>query len=163
MSTEKKRKSSGTKRTVVVTGGAIALIAALFQGIGFGFGNGAGFGTGDKNSTAVMNQDNVEVDESETDTEKEEIQTEQNENLGEEQNQDEVEQKTILAITVVENEYFYNNERIALEDFIAVVQEMEGNVVVEIKDDNASLRAYQTLLDRLEEMELGYIETISEE
>ena len=156
MSTEKKRKSSGTKRTVVVTGGAIALIAALFQGIGFGFGNGAGFGTGDKNSTTVMNQDNVEVDESETDTEKEEVQTEQTENA-KEQKKDEVE-RTIVAITVVENDYFYDNKRIALEDFIAVLQGMEENIVVEIKDDNASLRAYQALLDRLEEMELDYIE-----
>ena len=158
MSTVKKRKS-GTKRTVALTGGAIALIAALFQGIGFGFGNGAGFGDGDKNSTAVMNQDNIEIE----DSEKDELQTEQNENMGEEQNQNEKEQKTILSITVVGNDYFYDNERITLEDFIAVLQGMEETVVVEIKDDTASLRAYNALLDRLNEMELNYIENIQGE
>ena len=44
-----------------------------------------------------------------------------------------------------------------------LVQEMEENVVVEIKDDNASLRAYNTLLDKLEEMEMDYIENIQSE
>lgn len=160
MSTAKKRKN-GTK-TVALTGGLIALITALFQGTGFGFGTGTGFGDGDKNSIAVMNQENVEVEDSETDVEKEEIQTEQKENV-EEQNQNEEEQKTIVAITVVENDYFYNNERIALDDFIAVVQGMGENVVVEIKDDNASLRAYQSLLDKLEEVEFAYIENIQGE
>lgn len=162
MSTVKKQKS-GTKRTVALTGGAIALIAALFQGIGFGFGNGTGFGDGDKNSTTVMNQDNIEIEDSETDAEKDEVQTEQNENMGEEQNQNEKEQKTILSITVVGNDYFYDNERITLEDFIAVLQGMEETVVVEIKDDTASLRAYNALLDRLNEMELNYIENIQGE
>ena len=44
-----------------------------------------------------------------------------------------------------------------------LVQEMEENVVVEIKDDNAFLRDYNTLLDKLEEMEMDYIENIQSE
>ena len=69
----------------------------------------------------------------------------------------EVLERVILAITVVGNDYFYNNERVLLENFIVIIKGVEGKVIVEVKDDNASLKAYNNLLDELDEMNIEYI------
>ena len=49
-------------------------------------------------------------------------------------------------------------ERITLDDFISKVKEIEGDLVVEVKDDKASLKAYNSLIDRLEELKASIIE-----
>ena len=65
---------------------------------------------------------------------------------------------TIIKVSVVGNEYFYENERVSLDDFISKLEKLEGEVVVEVKDDKASLRAYNNLIEKLEELKISFTE-----
>ena len=120
----------------------IVIIAiAVMLGLGLGFGNGSGDGKGDGKPNTV--QEDSKIDESEKPTEK---------------NAEEDNKGVIIKVSVVGNEYFYENERITLDDFISKVKEIEGDLVVEVKDDKASLKAYNSLIDRLEELKVSIIE-----
>lgn len=135
--------------TLVIT---IILMVLYSKSIGFGKGNGV---DGDKeNSKIEVNGDNnlaIEVLEK---TVILTIEPTQQPQIIEEKKSVDVFEEAILAITVVGNDYFYNNERILLEDFIVIIQEIEGKVIVEIKDDNASLRAYNNLLNELDKINI---------
>lgn len=130
---------------IIVVIVVIAVVAML--GIGLGFGKGSGDGRGD----------------GKTNTSQEAINTEEH-NMVEEQT--EVEQDdagndsegTIIKVSVVGNEYFYENERVSLDDFISKLEMLEGEVVVEVKDDKASLRAYNNLIEKLEELKISFTE-----
>ncbi|MDY6156240.1 MAG: hypothetical protein SPH96_06895 [Agathobacter sp.] len=130
---------------IIVVIVVIAVVAML--GIGLGFGKGSGDGSGD----------------GKTNTSQEAINTEEH-NMVEEQT--EVEQDdagndsegTIIKVSVVGNEYFYENERVSLDDFISKLEMLEGEVVVEVKDDKASLRAYNNLIEKLEELKISFTE-----
>ena len=130
---------------IIVVIVVIAVVAML--GIGLGFGKGSGDGSGD----------------GKTNTSQEAINTEEH-NMVEEQT--EVEQDdagndsegTIIKVSVVGNEYFYENERVSLDDFISKFEKLEGEVVVEVKDDKASLRAYNNLIEKLEELKISFTE-----
>lgn len=65
---------------------------------------------------------------------------------------------TVLKVSIVGNEYFYENERISFDDFISKVKEIEGDLVVEVKDAKASLKAYNNLIDRLEDLKVSITE-----
>lgn len=65
---------------------------------------------------------------------------------------------TIIKVSVVGNEYFNENERVSLDVFISKLEELEGEIVVEIKDDKASLRAYNNLIEELEELKIPFTE-----
>lgn len=65
---------------------------------------------------------------------------------------------TIIKVSVVGNEYFNENERVSLDVFISKLEELEGEIVVEIKDDKASLRAYNNLIEKLEELKIPFTE-----
>ena len=143
-------KLIGVKGTIIVV--LVLVIAALiYFGIGAGLGNGAGDGEGDGNTKTKITEksDNSEEQKIET-TEKED------------EDSEDVYEGAILMITVVESEYFYENERIALEDFVAIVEGTEGELVVKIKDDRASLKAYNKLLDELDKLNVEYIEETGE-
>lgn len=143
------------KRLVVV--GAFILIAAaiLYFGPGLGLGGGAGDGQGDGNTKVQASDEQAPLKENDT---VQEVKPELMET--EEQNDSATDtfEGTILSINVVGNDYFYNNERILLESFIAKIQEIQGKLVVEVKDDNGSLRAYNKLLDELEGKHVDYVE-----
>ena len=130
---------------IIVVIVVIAVVAML--GIGLGFGKGSGDGSGD----------------GKTNTSQEAINTEEH-NMVEEQTEGEQDEAgndsegTIIKVSVVGNEYFYENERVSLDDFISKFEKLEGEVVVEVKDDNASLRAYNNIIESLEELKVSITE-----
>ncbi len=127
----KEKKSTGGKS--VIAAGLLAVLALLGGGIGFGAGNGTGFGNSDEGSRIEENQDDY------------------NEDNG-------FSEEIILAVTVSGNDYFYENEKILLEDLLEKVKEIESEVLVEVKDEDASFNAYQNLLDKLDELNVNYRE-----
>ncbi len=133
--------------------------AVLLFGKGGGIGGGAGEGEGDGNTKIETNIDTSGDEENDTVTVEEKKEEEVKEETEEQNNgaTDTVE-GAILNISVVENEYFYDNERITLDDFMIIVDGIESELVVEVKDDNASLRAYEDLIEKLEEGKIKYVE-----
>ena len=98
------------------------------SGDGDGGGNGSGSGEGTENTTAG------------------EVSTDDDFN------------GVVYAITVVESDYFYNNDRVELEDIESMIKATSGEFIVEIKEDKASLKAYNKLVEKLEELGVKYIE-----
>lgn len=129
------------KKILLVIVVIVIIAIAVMLGLGLGFGNGTGDGKGDGKPNTV--QEDSKIDESEKPTEK---------------NAEEDNKGVIIKVSVVGNEYFYENERITLDDFISKVKEIEGDLVVEVIDDKASLKAYNSLIDRLEELKASIIE-----
>lgn len=64
----------------------------------------------------------------------------------------------VIAITVAENEYLLNNQRVELQEIEAAVLECEQEVIVKITDDNASRKAYKGLVDLLDDLDVSYTE-----
>lgn len=56
-----------------------------------------------------------------------------------------------IDVTVSENKYFYQNHEILYDDLIKVFDELNENTIVRINDENATLRAYESLTKTLEE------------
>lgn len=138
-------------KNLLIAALVVAVVVLICFGIGGGFGGGAGSGNSkvmvsDENSTAK------EVVEEVTST------SEPIEETSEVQDGEDVFDGAVLAINVVGNDYFYNNERISLEDFMVISKDAEGKLVVEVKDDNASLKAYNNLLDGLDAVNIEYVE-----
>ena len=130
---------------IIVVIVVIAVVAML--GIGLGFGKGSGDGSGDgKTNTS---QEAINTEEHNTVEEQTEVEQDGVENDSE---------YTIIKVSVVGNEYFYENERVSLDDFISKLEKLEGEVVVEVKDDKASLRAYNNLIEKLEELKISFTE-----
>lgn len=129
------------KKILLVIVVIVIIAIAAMLGLGLGFGNGSGDGKGDGKPNTV--QEDSKIDESEKPTEK---------------NAEEDNKGVVIKVSVVGNEYFYENERITLDDFISKVKEIEGDLVVEVKDDKASLKAYNSIIDRLEELKVSIIE-----
>ena len=129
----KKEKKSG--------GGAIgagvivlALLAILGGGIGIGFGgSGNGDGEGDDNVNDHI-EDNLD----------------DNENISD--------NTTKVYITVSGSDYYYENEKILYNELINVLMEYEEDILVEIKDEDATYNAYSKLTDKLDELYIDYQE-----
>ena len=51
----------------------------------------------------------------------------------------------------------YTVGRISLDDFITKIKE-EGEILVEVRDDNASLKAYNSLINKLKEFKIPFTE-----
>lgn len=142
-------------KNLLIAALVVTVVVLICFGIGGGFGGGAGSGEGSGNSKVEVSDENsivTEVVEEVTPT------TEPIEELSEMQEGEDVFEGAVLAINVVGNDYFYNNERITLEDFMTIAKEIEGKLGVEVKDDNASLRAYDKLLDELDAVNIDYVE-----
>ena len=108
------------------------------KGSGNGSGNGSGSGNGNGNGTG---QETVAT--------------------GEEASGNEAGDKyngAVYAITVSENDYFYDNNRMELDDIEKMLKETSGEKIVEIKEDKASIKAYNKLVDLLEELDVDYVE-----
>ena len=123
------------KKSKKKTGSAavVAVILLLLGGLGFGFGGGIGSGNG--SGTEGTSQESEK-------------------NSGESEKFDGI----IFEISVVENDYFYKNDRITIDDFVKVLEETKDEYIVEVKDDNASLKAYNDLINKLKELNVSYVE-----
>ena len=107
----------------------IFIISKFFGGLGLGNGNGKGGNDDDSNKSH----------------------TEQT------KDDDDNEQEVVL-ITVVKGDYFFENERIELEDFIKVLEEKDNDFIVKVKDDSATKDAYGELIEKLDTMMIQYVE-----
>lgn len=63
-----------------------------------------------------------------------------------------------VAILVSKDEYFYENAPITLEEIASMLEDVEGELVVEITDNNATHKAYDKLVDKLTELEVTFVE-----
>lgn len=118
------------------------IVLKLFSGLGFGFGNGFGFGEGDSGIETKANnsiiKENIDSEEEKSDIDISEIR--------------------YVQISVVEQDYYYENERISLDELINKIMNLEGKIIVEIKDDKASLNAYNSLIEKLDNEKISYID-----
>lgn len=138
------------KVLMIITVVLIIIAIILFMGAGCGFGLGNGTGAGDGEGTRSM--ETMQKEEAEAEEIKEEV-----ENVAEEKTEEVVEYLN-LKISVVESDYFYENERIALDKLVEKIQSTDGNLMVEVIDDNASLKSYNKLLEALDDLRIDYIE-----
>ena len=123
------------KKLIVIVAAIIIILSLL--GIGLGFGRGAGKGAESvPGNTSVSSQTSGSLS--------------QSENI--------LNDRKIISISVVDNDYSYENKRIALEELTRILAEIEPDFVVEITDDNASLKAYNRLLDALDSLSIPYTE-----
>lgn len=107
----------------------VALVGLLTDGFGLGGGKGDGEGEG-----------NVSAQQSET-----------------EAPELVVEELDFLNVTVSENEYLYQNSRLQLQELIDRLLTDAADTKVKITDENASKRAYENLINALEENNIRYI------
>ena len=133
---------------IVVVAVIAAVVYAFLNGFGFGKGNGVGNG----NTKIIINQESIDDEENNIIIEEEKIETQE-----ENENSNSTTECAVIKISVYGNEYLHESERITLDDFIIMIEEFE-DVVVQIKDDNASLKAYNALIDRLEDVNIDYVE-----
>ena len=68
-----------------------------------------------------------------------------------------LEVKTI-SILVSEDDYFYENAPIEFDEIVGMLEYTGGEVVVEITDNKATHKAYNKLVEKLEELEISVIE-----
>lgn len=59
-----------------------------------------------------------------------------------------------IEVTVSEDKYFYENHEILFDDLIKVFGALDENTAVKISDENATLKAYESLTKALEEREI---------
>ncbi len=123
----------------------IIVLLAIF-GPGLGLGTGTGEGSDDGGSRIKIST------EAKMDTAVEDI------SVNDDENKETEEKDIVVQINVVEREYLCDNERIGLDQFVEKVKQIEGNVIVEIKDDNAALKTYNELIEKLEEEKIRYTE-----
>lgn len=126
----------------------LALAALLLLG-GKGLGLGAGFGAAFGNMASEDGQQKQDTPDPVQDTEAPDA-GEQNDPAA------------LLSVSVVNNEYFYQNQRIELDDLADILAGTEGDFVVEITDDNAALKTYNRLLDKLTEMGIAFTEVTAD-
>lgn len=130
----------------------VLIIVATFLIGGLGFGTGNGDGDGEGTAASNRSEQAEQITDEVVEENPEPVQTEPGDN-----NEDS-EEGTILEVSVVKSEYFYQNKSIELSAFVEIVKGVDGKLVVEITDDNAALRAYNKLIDELEAMDVLYIE-----
>ena len=162
--TETKNRGKNSKKNKMKYPVLGAMIVMLFGagscfGGGFGLGPGGGAGDGGNGSgaaeehqidtpTGEMIQDLVETTEAAV---TEDVTVE--ETLPEE-----TEGKAVVSVSIVENDYFFQNERITLPDLIEKLKEEGTDVIVSIEEDDASLKAYKDLVNQLKEAGFSFIE-----
>ena len=119
--------------------GVIVLVLLALLGGGFGF----GFGTGGNGSGDGDNSDVIEENQDKQNSEKED---------------DEKENTTVLKVTVSGSDYYYDNEKISFDNLIKEIESEEGDIIVEITDEDAGRNAYQKLIDKLDDLYIDYRE-----
>ena len=117
---------------IIVAVVVAAVVIAGFLTDGFGLGGGQGDGEGEGNVSDVQSSD----------TEAPELV---------------VEELDFLNVTVSENEYLYQNSRLQLDELMDKLVTDAADTKVKITDENASKRAYENLINALEEKNIRYI------
>lgn len=117
----------------------IVIFTLLGNGLGFGKGKGDGSGEGTRDNNTSTVSDATEDNETKPTTE-------------------DVDKAATIAVTVFENDYIYQNKKTSLNDFIKELKVIDYAFVVEVTDDNASLKAYNNLIEALEEESIEYTE-----
>ena len=117
----------------------VVIFALLGNGLGFGFGKGDGSGEGTRDNNTSTVSDATVDNETKPTTE-------------------DVNKAATIAVTVFENDYIYQNKKTSLDDFIKELKVIDYAFVVEVTDDNASLKAYSNLIEALEEESIEYTE-----
>ena len=117
----------------------IVIFALLGNGLGFGFGKGDGSGEGTRDNNTSTVSDATVDNETKPTTE-------------------DVDKAATIAVTVFENDYIYQNKKTSLDDFIKELKAIDYAFVIEVTDDNASLKAYSNLIEALEEESIEYTE-----
>lgn len=139
------------KKLLAILAGIIIIAIIVFMLFGgFGLGTGSGSGDGEEGTSTSQTVDENE----EPDVEVEEPVT-----PGE--TKEDSESGAVVEVSVVKGDYFYENKRIDLDEFIEIICAIDGQVVVEVTDDNAALKPYNKLLDRLEDLEITYTECVA--
>ena len=129
----------------------IALVFMLvlgFLGAGLGFGpggDGDGTDSGENTSNTIADNNNTE-------------ETEESTTEATDASHNDADDTLIIAVSVVESDYFYNNKKISLDDLIDDLKSIEEDFIVEVTDDNSALRAYNKLIDALAENNFDYSE-----
>ena len=145
---EKKDKKKGG-RSLAGPAALVLLLALLGAGLGFGPGGFTGKEDGSevsKNQTVPGTTANAETTPPQQTT------------PGDTTSAQGGEEKLSVAVSVVESSYFYQNQKIELEELLAQLKKLEGEYIVEITDDNASLNAYNKLVETLKENNILYTE-----
>lgn len=135
---EKKRKGGGVAAVTL----AAAAMLLFTRGPGLGLGDGMGIG----NAPADVPTPPAQVEQTQSTTQRET------------QPETAPVEKRILLVTVAENDYLYENQKYDLNGLMACITAVEGEFVVEIREDNASLRAVRDLTDSLAEVSISYIQ-----
>lgn len=144
------KKILGVAIAVIVIVIIVILMFLLGSGLGFGPGGEGsdGDGSGVSKTSMIVDAEEKESSEETLETNTAEIETPV----------DKGDKALTIAVSVVESSYFYQNKKITLDDFLAEMKEFDEDVIVEITDDNASLKAYNKLIDALEEIAITYTE-----
>lgn len=61
-----------------------------------------------------------------------------------------------IEVTVSEDKYFYENHEISFEELVEVLDGLDENTSVKISDENATLKAYESLTKALEERKITF-------
>ena len=61
-----------------------------------------------------------------------------------------------IDVTVSEDKYFYDNKEISFEDLVKVFEGLDENTAVRITDENATLKAFESLTKALLERGILY-------
>ncbi len=126
---DKKRKRKGKKkgRLIVLLLILLLLLGFLIGKYGFGFG---GFGDNDGQG------ENVSSNETQTEL---------------------VANTKKVSVSVVENDYLYENQKLSLDELMLKLKSLE-DFYVEITNDNAALKTYNSLTDELKRNGIVYTE-----
>ena len=110
----------------------IALVVIGFLTDGFGLGGGQGDGEGEGNVSAEQSSDTQEPELV-------------------------IEELDFLNVTVSGNEYLYQTSKLQLDELVDKLVADAADTKVKITDENASKRAYENLINALEEKNIRYI------
>ena len=119
---------------VIIIAAAVVVVVLTVVGIftdGFGLGGGQGDGEGEGNVSSVPSEPEV--------------------------SEPVLEELNFLNVTVSENEYLYQNSRLQLDELMDRLVVDAADTKVKITDENASKRAYENLINALEEKNIRYV------
>ena len=141
------KKVLGLIVVLIIVAVIIFILVSLGSGLGFGKGSGqgAGDGTSEGNGDYTASTEFNGTENQETSASVSTTPSQPN-------------SPTVVAISVVEGKYLYQNKTISLDDFLAELSSFEEAFIVEITDDNATLRAYNKLIDLLKENSINFLE-----
>lgn len=114
-----------------------------------------GFGSGDR----MQGEDNA-VSESAEESEEEQTTAPEETTVTEETVVTTVEEIAYADVTVKENGYLYQNESIELDALADELKKLDPGTRVRIKDEDASLNAYNALTAKLDELSIPYEEKL---